>query len=255
MLDLDADFIKKEYQDGTTCCIVLAQLWDITTDAAISTPFAEFFKRINYSTDYLLKKTAIKTLSINIGDSRAMIITANAAYQNTLLTNPSSTQQIQQHLPLTPGAMKRRPEYIAITRDHKPSLDTEHQRIVNAMGSVSGNRVDGSLALSRAIGDAPFKNNPLLSPTQQKVIAVPDFELHTMYWGDSLLVCCDGIFEAEKMTYSGCKGFHFAKYSSDLIRTVTSIKKIYDWKGNNTKQKLIHKTSYLGYGREECQSK
>ena len=47
----------------------------------------------------------------------------------------------------------------ALSRDHKPDLDDERQRIVNAGGTVFMKRVNGNLAVSRALGDFPYKQN------------------------------------------------------------------------------------------------
>jgi serine/threonine protein phosphatase PrpC len=44
-----------------------------------------------------------------------------------------------------------------VTTDHKPSGEAETARIVRAGGRVNGGMVNGTLAVSRAIGDAPFK--------------------------------------------------------------------------------------------------
>jgi protein phosphatase 2C family protein 2/3 len=46
-----------------------------------------------------------------------------------------------------------------LSTDHKPNTPLENLRIVNAGGFVTGNRVNGNLALSRALGDFGFKNN------------------------------------------------------------------------------------------------
>jgi len=40
-----------------------------------------------------------------------------------------------------------------MTEDHKPSLKKEKQRIISANGFVNSDRVDGMLAMSRALGD------------------------------------------------------------------------------------------------------
>lgn len=53
--------------------------------------------------------------------------------------------------------------------DHKPSLQLERERIDAAGGFVQWNRVDGDLAVSRALGDFGYKNRPDLPPEQQKV--------------------------------------------------------------------------------------
>jgi serine/threonine protein phosphatase PrpC len=42
---------------------------------------------------------------------------------------------------------------IELTRDHKPSLEDEKERIISAKAFISENRVQGQLAVSRALGD------------------------------------------------------------------------------------------------------
>jgi serine/threonine protein phosphatase PrpC len=56
-------------------------------------------------------------------------------------------------------------------------------------------RVDGELAVARAIGDAKYKQASHKSPAQQKVCAVPDVSHFTASAGDILFVACDGLFE------------------------------------------------------------
>lgn len=58
---------------------------------------------------------------------------------------------------------------IPLTQDHKPKHPKESQRIKNAGGFVENGRVNGSLALSRALGDFNFKNNTQLTPDHQAV--------------------------------------------------------------------------------------
>ena len=82
-----------------------------------------------------------------------------------------------------------------VTSDHKPEDESEAKRIRQAGGSVSFNRVDGELAMSRAIGDYAYKGQPHLSAQQQKVIAVPDIQLIECAVGEKLLIMCDGLVE------------------------------------------------------------
>ena len=47
----------------------------------------------------------------------------------------------------------------AMTQDHQPSLPLEEARIKRAGGHVENDRVNGELAMSRAMGDRPYKVN------------------------------------------------------------------------------------------------
>lgn len=69
----------------------------------------------------------------------------------------------------------------------------EKARICAAGGFVDFGRVNGNLALSRAIGDFEFKKSTELSPEQQIVTAFPDVISHTITDDDEFLViACDG---------------------------------------------------------------
>jgi protein phosphatase 2C family protein 2/3 len=52
---------------------------------------------------------------------------------------------------------------LALSTDHKPNDPAERERIESAGGFVEFNRVNGNLALSRALGDFLFKMNDGLS--------------------------------------------------------------------------------------------
>lgn len=56
-----------------------------------------------------------------------------------------------------------------LSLDHKPANDKERERIQAAGGWVEFNRVNGNLALSRALGDFIFKRNVLKIPEEQIV--------------------------------------------------------------------------------------
>lgn len=56
-----------------------------------------------------------------------------------------------------------------LSLDHKPNSETEKKRICEAGGFVEYNRVNGSLALSRALGDFVFKRNTSKTPQEQIV--------------------------------------------------------------------------------------
>lgn len=69
----------------------------------------------------------------------------------------------------------------------------EKARITAAGGFVDFGRVNGNLALSRAIGDFEFKKSAELAPEQQIVTAYPDVMVHDLADDDEFLVlACDG---------------------------------------------------------------
>ncbi len=61
--------------------------------------------------------------------------------------------------------------------DHKPYNDGEHARIRNAGGSVTMRRVNGDLAVSRALGDFVYKHRRDLRPEEQQVSAEPEIKV------------------------------------------------------------------------------
>ncbi|XP_053660182.1 probable protein phosphatase 2C T23F11.1 [Anopheles marshallii] len=80
--------------------------------------------------------------------------------------------------------------------DHKPTNEKERERINSAGGYVEYNRVNGYLALSRALGDFGLKRNTQILPSEQMVTAYPDVEERevTESW-DFLVIACDGIWD------------------------------------------------------------
>eukprot|EP01048_Picozoa_sp_COSAG05_P012117 COSAG05_NODE_1191_length_5573_cov_12.076361_4_plen_297_part_00 len=96
---------------------------------------------------------------------------------------------------------------IALSDDHKPSNPQEKSRIEAAGGSVVGDRVDGSLALSRAIGDFSYKDQQQLSAQQQKVSPEPDITIvrRDAASDQVLVLACDGVWDV--MTSERCCEF------------------------------------------------
>lgn len=80
--------------------------------------------------------------------------------------------------------------------DHKPSNDNETKRIIAAGGWVEFNRVNGNLALSRALGDFVFKRNDKKPPEEQIVTAVPDVIVKDFTVDyEFIVIACDGIWD------------------------------------------------------------
>ncbi|GAB6029383.1 Protein phosphatase 1B [Chamberlinius hualienensis] len=83
------------------------------------------------------------------------------------------------------------------TLDHKPMNPVEKERIQNAGGSVMIQRVNGSLAVSRALGDFEYKMvegkgpcEQLVSPEPEIVVVERDFEKD-----EFVVLACDGVWD------------------------------------------------------------
>ncbi|XP_053269441.1 protein phosphatase 1bb isoform X1 [Pleuronectes platessa] len=83
------------------------------------------------------------------------------------------------------------------TQDHKPCNPREKERIQNAGGSVMIQRVNGSLAVSRALGDYDYKCVDGKGPTEQLVSPEPEVcVLERVPEKDEFVVlACDGIWD------------------------------------------------------------
>lgn len=82
------------------------------------------------------------------------------------------------------------------TVDHKPGNPIEKERILNAGGSVMIQRVNGSLAVSRALGDYEYKNVESKGPTEQLVSPDPEITVVERDDADEFIVlACDGIYD------------------------------------------------------------
>lgn len=83
-----------------------------------------------------------------------------------------------------------------MSSDHKPYNEFEKRRIEAAGGFVQWNRVDGDLAVSRALGDFSYKTRPDLDPREQKITCFPDVTIHERTEGDDVLIlACDGLWD------------------------------------------------------------
>jgi len=87
-------------------------------------------------------------------------------------------------------------EVKALSKDHKPGDDLEKKRVVAAGGYVEFGRVNGNLALSRALGDFEYKKNRSLPAEDQIITCNPDVSEHNITEEDEfLVVACDGIWD------------------------------------------------------------
>ncbi len=86
------------------------------------------------------------------------------------------------------------------TEDHKPYLEKEQKRIESAGGTVMMQRVNGSLAVSRALGDFEFKTTEEDRDTilpNPVVCAEPDVTITERDEANDefLLLACDGVYD------------------------------------------------------------
>ena len=86
-------------------------------------------------------------------------------------------------------------EAIPLSMDHKPTVAAEMARIRQAGGFVENGRVNGALALSRAVGDFEYKKKENLGPEAQMVTAHCDIVERKLIPDDEFIVmACDGKF-------------------------------------------------------------
>lgn len=108
--------------------------------------------------------TPTHVLTANVGDSRAILVRERAA--------------------------------VGLSEDHKPYLPAEEARIVKAGGTVAMRRVNGDLAVSRALGDFVYKHAPALPPEEQAVSPEPEVVIKERGPTDEFVViACDGVWD------------------------------------------------------------
>ncbi|OSD07240.1 PP2C-domain-containing protein [Trametes coccinea BRFM310] len=83
-----------------------------------------------------------------------------------------------------------------LSYDHKPQNEKEKNRIVAAGGYIEYGRVNGNLALARALGDFDYKKNASLAPEAQIITSDPEVIEHDMTEEDEfIIIACDGIWD------------------------------------------------------------
>ena len=83
-----------------------------------------------------------------------------------------------------------------LSDDHKPENTIEKNRIEAAGGFVEENRVNGSLALSRALGDFEYKGRADMDYKLQAVTCDAELRQVTRSANDQFIIlACDGIWD------------------------------------------------------------
>ena len=150
--------------------------------------------------------------------------TANVAYilpQHIVVANAGDSRAVLGQITKTSNG---KVEAIPMSFDHKPKNEKERERIIAAGGHVSMGRVDGDLAVSRALGDFIYKN-PRRTCEKQKVSPVPDIKIHRRSEDDRFLIlACDGIWDV--MSNEDAVRFvssHVAKGWMDMERIASEL--------------------------------
>ena len=85
---------------------------------------------------------------------------------------------------------------VELSYDHKPDNPDERKRIYSANCFVEDGRVNGMLALSRALGDFEYKNAKHMRAKEQAVTAFPDIKVvPNNAQVDFILLACDGLWD------------------------------------------------------------
>ncbi|KAK5816520.1 phosphatase 2C-like domain-containing protein [Linnemannia elongata] len=143
--------------------------------AAIKNGFLEMDRALRYDPEYGGDSSGCTAITATITDKNVLYV-GNAGDSRAVLGSDGTA--------------------IALSNDHKPVNKEESRRIVAAGGFVEYGRVNGSLALSRALGDFEFKMNATLGPDDQIVTANPVIVEHKLTEEDEFLVlACDGIWD------------------------------------------------------------
>lgn len=94
------------------------------------------------------------------------------------------------------AVLARSAQAVTLSNDHKPYLPEEKERIEKAGGLVKFNRVNGDLAVSRALGDFVYKRCETVPAKEQAVTAFPEIIVQQRAADDEFIIlACDGIWD------------------------------------------------------------
>lgn len=169
-------------------------------------------------TDHLLTLSPFDSMSDKDDYNQADVIQGlHHAFQNwdrKLRTHPRLTQQGDRSGSTATGVLITPKHYFVFnvgdsrsilvrnkklhfaSNDHKPINEEEKQRIENAGGRVMIQRINGSLAVSRALGDFEYKQRDDMGDLEQLVSPDPEVTCIERHEDDNyMLIACDGIYD------------------------------------------------------------
>lgn len=108
-----------------------------------------------------------------------------------------------------------------VTEDHKPLNPKERKRIIKAGGSAT-QRINGTLAVSRALGDFEFKKDQQRGPCEQLVSPEPEVTVIQRHPEDEFLIlACDGIWDVME-NHELCEFVQYKLKLEENLETVCS---------------------------------
>lgn len=119
------------------------------------------------------------------------------------------------------AVLARAGQPVFATRDHKPELPSEKSRIVSAGGSVMIQRVNGSLAVSRALGDYEYKKVRNRGPCEQLVSPEPEVSALERADEEFLVLACDGVWDVMS-NEALCSYVHSLLLLTDDLEAITN---------------------------------
>jgi protein phosphatase 1B len=138
------------------------------------------------------------------------------------------------------AVLVRNGEVLFSTTDHKPVNPTERERIQNAGGSVMIQRVNGSLAVSRSLGDYDYKRVEGRGPTEQLVSPEPEITAYDRHSQDQFIVlACDGVWDV--MTNEDLNTYiqHRLRVSEDLSKVCNEVVDNCLYKGSRDNMSIV----------------
>ncbi|XP_050685244.1 protein phosphatase 1B [Leptidea sinapis] len=130
---------------------------------------------------------------------------------------------------------------IFATRDHKPELPSEKSRIVQAGGTVMIQRVNGSLAVSRALGDYEYKKVLDRGPCEQLVSPEPEVSVHERLETEDefLVLACDGVWDVMS-NEALCAYVHsLLQLTDDLVAVTNQVIDTCLYKGSKDNMSIV----------------
>ncbi|TQV91840.1 protein phosphatase 2C [Cordyceps javanica] len=127
-------------------------------------------------------------------ESNSDLEKSNTADKDAPLSTPSKSQLNKQRVLYTANVgdariiLCRNGKALRLSYDHKGSDENEGKRIANAGGLILNNRVNGVLAVTRALGDAYMKELVTGHPYTTETVIQPELD-------EFIIIACDGLWD------------------------------------------------------------